>query len=299
MFELFNQGWFGSLIGLLGLSVGLIGLLLYFNGKIGARPTCQMRSLRLLGKEEQALPPEIKIHFKSKNIPRLTLTTIFLWNGGKESIRGNQIVQDDPLRCEFEPSDEILKAKVAACTRAVNKVALQIPASKPYTVLIDFDYLDPADGARIDILHTSKLRYPQLLGCLRGIPKGVTRLSSSPAPTLDSVMGLALRKRRFLYGLMLVIGIVSIIVGSLPTSWLFTIKTILNSGNKQPPSDPNFVFRFATLGVGCVYVFFPLLSMWGRRKRHPAALDLDNEDKQSGKEEATANGNQTIRSEIN
>jgi len=44
----FNQGWVGSIIGLLGLSVGVIGLVLYFKGRIGARPTYQVDWMRLV-----------------------------------------------------------------------------------------------------------------------------------------------------------------------------------------------------------------------------------------------------------
>lgn len=282
MFNLFNQGW----VGLLGLIVGLIGLLLYFKGRIGARPTCQMRSLRLLGKEEQALPPEVEIHFKQKNIPRLTLTRVYLWNGGKESMRGSQIVQDDPLRCEFEPSDEILKAQVAACTRPFNKVTLQTPDARPYCVLIDFDYLDPADGARIDILHTSKLRYPKLHGSLRGIPKGVIRVISSPMSSFDLALQKLIRKPRLFYNVALVVGVIGILLGSLPTPWLQAVKGMMDIGSKHTPPNPISEFRYAALAVGCLYALFPLLAMWGRRKKYPAALDPDTEEKGSGEQSA-------------
>jgi hypothetical protein len=302
MFEVINQGWFGSLVGILGLSVGLIGLLLYIKGRIGARPTCQMQSLRLLGKEEQALPPEVEIHFKSKNIPRLALTNIFLWNAGKESMQGTQIVQEDPLRCEFEPGDEILKAQVGACTRAVNKVALREPADKPHSVLVDFDYLDPGDGARIDILHTSKLRYPQLLGSVRGVPKGVKFLLASPAPPFHWSLHLVAAKRRLLYGMLSItmfLGLVSIILGCLPDPWLDGIKHTMKLGTERPPSNPISAFRFALIAVGCAYTLIPLLAMWLRRKKYPGALDPENDDKLSGQSDIAANARPPIHSEAN
>jgi hypothetical protein len=61
MFDLLNQGWVGSVIGLLGLIVGVAGLYLYFKSKIGPRLACQMRSLRLIAKEEQELPSDVQI----------------------------------------------------------------------------------------------------------------------------------------------------------------------------------------------------------------------------------------------
>ena len=83
MLELLNQGWIGSILGFLGI---IVGLLLYRSSKIGARPTCQMKSLRLIGGDEQALPSEIEIRFKDKNIPRITNTKIITITKTKEII---------------------------------------------------------------------------------------------------------------------------------------------------------------------------------------------------------------------
>jgi len=61
MFDFLNQGWCGSIIGIIGVVIGIIGLVLYRNSKIGARPSCQLKAIRLIGKDEQELPREVNI----------------------------------------------------------------------------------------------------------------------------------------------------------------------------------------------------------------------------------------------
>lgn len=279
MLEIINQGWFGSIVGLLGVVVGVIGILLYRNMKIGPIPTCQLRSLRLLGKEEQELPPEVEIRYKNKEVPRLTLTSAYLWNAGKTMMRGNQIVEDDPLRYEFDPSDEILKAHVATSTKPANKVTVREADNQKHTLLVDFDYLDPGDGARIDILHTSERRHPKIEGSLRGIPKGVSRIDPSPAFAFDLVFRRFSRNPNPLYAAMLFLGITGLAVGALPTAWLEAIKGSLSSASAEPTKSPVSEIRFLALFIGGTYTLFPALAYLGKRKKYPSALDHDESKK--------------------
>lgn len=278
MLEIISQGWFGSIVGLSGLVVGVIGILLYRNTKIGPIPTCQLRSLRLLGKEEQELPPEVEIRYKNKEVPRLTLTSAYFWNAGKTMMRGNQIVEDDPLRYEFDPSDEILKAHVATSTKPANKVTVRAADNHKHTLLVDFDYLDPWDGARIDILHTSERRYPKIEGSLRGIPKGVSRIDPLPGPAFDLVRRF-LRNPRPLYAVMLFLGITGLVVGALPTAWLEAIKGVLSSAPAELTKSPVSEIRFVAFFIGATYTLLPALAYLGKRKKYPSALDHDESKK--------------------
>lgn len=276
MLEIFSQGWFGSIVGLLGLVVGVIGIVLYRNTKIGPIPTCQLRSLRLLGKEEQELPPEVEIRYKDKEVQRLTLTSVYFWNDGRTMMRGNQIVEDDPLRYEFDPSDEILKAHVATSTKPANKVTARAADNDKHTLLVDFDYLDPGDGVRIDILHTSAHRYPKIEGSLRGIPKGVSRIDPSPASAFDLAFRRILRNPKPLYVVTLFVGITGLVVGALPTLWLEAISGVIISAPAEPVKSPVSGIRFIALFVGATYTLLPALAYLGKRKKYPSALDRDD-----------------------
>ncbi len=278
MIDLLNQGWVGSVFGILGALVGVVGIVLYRNSRIGARPTCQMKSLHLIGKTEQELPDEVEILFEGKAVPSLSSTMLYLWNAGKQTVRGNQIVGDDPLRFELRPQDRILKALVATRTRAVNKVQVTTPEDMQNKTFISFDYLDPGDGARIDILHTREFDKSKVLGSIRGIPKGVqtiSRLESSG--TFNRYLSIFLRKTKYYLYIITILGSVSVLLSVLPSSWIAPVINILDSssnGDSTSYSDS----RIGFFVVGFLYLIIPLMFALNRRKRYPSMLDKTKED---------------------
>ena len=165
-----SQGWVGSLIGLIGL---VIAFLLYRASRVGPRPVYHTQALRLIGREEQALPEEVTVLFRDKKVERLTKTYIILWNSGKATVNGENIVVEDPLRLEFSEDSEVLSARVLNFTRRANNFTVNINPRCPNQVICSFDYLDAGDGAAIELLHTDEKRYPKVQGSIRGIPKGL------------------------------------------------------------------------------------------------------------------------------
>lgn len=280
MLEFLNQSWFATLIGLFGLIVGIIGLILYRNSRIGPRPTCLMHTLKLIGKSEQALPPEVDINFQGKSVPRLALTEVYLWNAGKQMMRGDQIVGDDPLRCEFESNDRILKAHVAAVTRTVNKLTVSVPQTAEYKVIIDFDYLDPNDGARIELLHTSQLLYPQVLGSLRGIPNGIAQVT--PTHKFLSILISKLHPGKELAYLFLILGLATLVLAFSPASWLSVISDLLVSP-KKIPNGRLYELRLTFIIVGILYAILPSMILLAQRKKYPKKLTKEIEDKEKTK----------------
>lgn len=171
--EAISPGWVGSLIGLIGV-IGLVTtFLLYRASRVGPRLAYQYQALRLIGREQQALPEEVTILFRHKKVQRLTKTHIILWNSGKATVNGENIVDDEPLRLEFNKGCEVLSARVLRVTRESNKFTANINPHSPNEVICSFDYLDAGDGAVIELLHTDEKRYPKVQGTIRGIPKGV------------------------------------------------------------------------------------------------------------------------------
>lgn len=171
--KVLNLGWVGSLIGLVGLIGLVITFFLYRASRVGPRPAYQYQALRLIGREEQTLPEEVTIHFRDKKVQRLTKTRIILWNSGRATLNGKNIVADDPLRLEFSEDSEVLSAQVLNFTRQANKFTVNIHPHCPNQVMCSFDYLNVGDGAAIELLHTDEKRYPKVQGSIRGVPKGV------------------------------------------------------------------------------------------------------------------------------
>jgi len=271
MLNIFNQGWVGSLFGFFGLCVGVFGLYFFFKSRIGPRPACVMKSIRLIGKEEQELPSDIKILYQGKEVPRLTLTRIWIWNSGTETIRGNQIVEDDPFRFAFNKLDRILIANVAAITRSVNKFSITIPTGSEHEGLIAFDFIDPRDGIRIEILHTSKDRYPEILGTIRGIPKGIKQFKMAGRSSIFSLYG-----RKIFFRTSIGIVVAMFILALLPSEWLTAINKFGHISEKTS------TIRFACLLVAITYLL-PVLSTLYLRRRYPSSLDADIEKKTSTK----------------
>lgn len=294
MFDLLNQGWVGTLIGLLGLLVGVAGLILYMKSKIGPRPACQMRSIRLIGKEEQELPTDVRILFQNTDVPRLTLTKIWFWNCGTETIRGTHVVEDDPLRCSFDKDDRILAIHVAAVTRLVNKFSAGLRHDGSNEVILTFDFLDPADGARVEILHTSKRRYPEILGTVRGVPKGIKQLTTKSTSTqaLNRTMSQISRHKNVFFGVVFVLGLVLLILSVLPDAWLLPFRDAL----KEHPSTGLKAFRFMMLVFGVFYTLISLSSLMPRRRKYPPALDSDMEKKTDAEPANPPYSEPTVRS---
>ena len=165
-----NPGWVSSLIGLASL---VAALLIYRASRIGVRPVFQRQSWRLIGQEDKLLPDEVEIRFGGRTVERLTKTHIVFWNSGTATLRGTDLVDTDPLRCEFSNDSEVLAVRVLKSSRPTNQFTAIIDPQKQNRVLMRLDYLDPEDGAAVEVLHTDTRRYPKIFGSIRGVPRGV------------------------------------------------------------------------------------------------------------------------------
>lgn len=165
-----NYSWVGSLISLAGL---IAAFALYRASRIGARPTFQFGLSTLLSREGQTLPSEITVLYRGVSVERLRRTHVMFWNSGKSILRGADIVEDDPLRFVWGAEGLILNATIVRTSRTTNRFALVVPPEHPNEVRCQFDYLDPGDGATIEVLHTAKTGTPECRGTIRGVPAGV------------------------------------------------------------------------------------------------------------------------------
>lgn len=272
MLELLNQPWFGSIVGIAGLTFAVVGLLSYRAARIGARPVYFHRARRLLGKKEQELPEEAEITFNGQAVSRLTSTQCFFWNAGKSPISGADIVTGDPLRLEFDDGDEIVKARVVRTTRRVNNIQVDSPP-KSHRALLTFDFLDPGDGVVLELLHTSALKFPKVKGTIKGIPRGLVDIAGS-SEVLGKVADRFPLGRWFFIG-MLIFGIAMLVFSLLPKeifpeSWFELSQNTLTSpqGLRRFPSIMFFV-------LGLLYIGLPALILFCGRRRYPASLDSD------------------------
>jgi hypothetical protein len=257
-----NPGWVSSLIGLMSL---VAALLIYRASRIGVRPVFQRRSWRLIGQEDKLLPNEVEIRFGGRTVERRTKTHVVFWNSGKATLRGTDIVDLDPLRCDFSDDSEVLAVRVLKSSRATNQFTAMIDPERHNRILMKFDYLDPEDGAALEVLHTDTRRYPKVLGSIRGVPRGVVDWGRI-APVNSRELPFPFKRRR-------VVLVVATLIGlSMAFTGLFVPSEALQRFfGSSIPSDPARLRSIVAI-VGGLYAALPLLLMWVTRRRFPKAL---------------------------
>ena len=176
--EILNHNWIGAAIGLAGI---IIGTILTLSLRPRPRLAVQFNTLYLVG-PNAALPDGIEFLFKGNKVPKVTLSRIALWNIGNTTISGDQIVGSDPLRIVVSENGSVLETSILHRTRQANDVVCILRPNTEGEVECRFDYLDPQDGALIQIIHTGTSRLG-VLGTLRGLPKGVLRLETPQQET--------------------------------------------------------------------------------------------------------------------
>jgi hypothetical protein len=252
-----GQGWVSSLIGIVGL---IIALFLYRVSRIGARPVYQLRALRLIGKEKQILPEEVEILFRGRSIPRLTLTHVILWNSGKATLDGKNIIVDDPLRVEFRERTEILRVRVLKITRKANKFTAKINSDSPNQVVCNFDYLDAGDGGVIEILHTAEELHPQVRGSIRGVPKGL--LDWGCIPSGMEFVSVSISPNLILFIILLFGGIMIVLGVTSPRIPEYSVFKPFN--------------RWVFLISGSIFIIAELWMRWDSRRRFPKSLMFED-----------------------
>jgi hypothetical protein len=270
LFGFLNQGWVGVIVGIVGV---IIAIITYKRSMIGGRLVYQWNSLNIIGKNEKT-PDEIEIYYKGKKVPRIIKTRIILWNSGNKTVDGERIVKNDQLRLEFGNNEEIIRAYVQKKTREVNDFGITLDNENKNIIKFSFEFLDPKDGAVIEILHTDNKRYPDVKGSIKGLPKGLLYWGSKSRTRGEfskKIMGIDITKMvksKIIMLLMFTFGLGALIVGLIP---IFSDDIALKLSSK---SKDNINLKFYQwIFVGILYSGFPTLVFWSRRKRYPKTLD--------------------------
>jgi hypothetical protein len=195
---------------------------------------------------------------------QLTMTHIILWNSGKATLDGKNIVIDDPLRLEFNKPGEILKVRVLKSTRESNKFKAELNSSASNLVICSFDYLDPGDGVVIELLHTADDRFPKILGAIRGVPKGVLNWGSI-LPSWRVTSSSQLRRRKALLFLVFSFGLITFAFG--------IFYQVIPDWVILPPKQ---ITRWFLIIFGLYFSAYTLFTFWSSRRRFPRTLMIED-----------------------
>lgn len=275
LFDIFNQGWVGSLIGFVGIVIGILGIFSYRISKSSGKPTIQKYSLRIIGKEDTEVEDDIEILYKGTKVDRLTKTIIVFWNNGTETIDGKDVVPTDPITFSFSDGEKIISQKIVKSTREVNNPKVSTPVGADNSAVIEFDFLDPNDGFTIEFLHTDTKRYPNYSGTIKGVPSGIYdagRVIADSMPTGKTPFGIIFKSRRKIMYLALIIGLVAFSIGFLPSSIYEYVDSIV-----KPSGSSGAFERWFFIIFGATYSSLAAFVLWSGRRKYPRKLEVSNE----------------------
>ena len=151
-----------------GYALGLAGLLVTLWAWLRPRsaPTrllwTRMASSQLISEDVSAVP-SLEVNFRERRVQRLSTWSGKLWNGSTTPIRGEDVRN---LRIEVEDG-EVLGAWLSRVSSTENKIRVVVEDYQ--RARCTFDYLNPAEGGEITVLHTGPSdQEPELKGSIVG-----------------------------------------------------------------------------------------------------------------------------------
>lgn len=273
-FAFFNQGWVGSLIGVIGIILGVFGIFSYRISKSVAKPSYQKSSLRLIGRNENNLPKDVTVTYKGNEVDRLTKTTLTIWNNGTETLDGSDVVDSEPLLISFKENDKILSYKILKKTKDANAFSLINCEDATNKLRLEFEYLDPKDGVVIELLHDSQERYPVFSGTIKGLPSGFVdqgRVMQRKRNNFKGPLKILLDIQKLIFVTVIVIGLAITLFGLLPQEARDFIVGFFPESSAQKSIEQQPIF-FVVFGM--IYTAMPAFVFWTRRKKYPKQLDV-------------------------
>jgi hypothetical protein len=162
-------------LGIAGLAIGILGIVLAVISiaydRRQARLVYQMTGSRVV----RAAPTHgITVQYNGEDIPQVTRTQIIFWNAGQKTFEETSIVEEYPVQFRFEGEDtRVLSVELIGTSDLANKFSVRKNGHGQAGVIFSFKYLDPDQGAVVEVLHTSESWKAIPSGKIKGAPRGV------------------------------------------------------------------------------------------------------------------------------
>jgi len=255
-------------LGLLLLAVVtfILMILFYYRSKRIKRPYYAVRSINLIQNFRSKLS-SLKISYKDEQVENLTISNVAFWNGGKETIRENDITNVKPLKILLKEPYKILDAKIICSNNPANEISVGEVGSDGRTLLINFEYLDANEGFVLQIIHDGDSSYDlSVSGIIIGA--GKPKKKYIPPDLMPIILGpfekifkikIPVYSRR-------VLSIIFFIVGLFPI--IASINLLIFRGSKDKPEVIVFFF------LGITYLTLSLML----RRKIPKGLESFEEE---------------------
>lgn len=159
-----NQGWFGIIAG------AAIGVFLYRRAKRDPCISYQVSTRTLIAGVPQSLQGRVAISIDGKQTDDLLSTRLVFWNSGTAAIKLDSFPIGGGLFIRPEMMLDVVGFDVLTASNPFNGVVL---TETETGISVGLDYLNPGDGAIVDILHRSRAGKIRLDGILLGQRRGI------------------------------------------------------------------------------------------------------------------------------
>jgi hypothetical protein len=184
-----------TVLGIIGTVIGVIGLIAayYFYRKSikGKEPCWMIFSNNLISGVESKFDG-INVIYKGQKVKNVTVSKVYFWNKGSDTIVAEDIQTRNPLVIESLGGAKILEAKILSANSMSTQFKVTLLREK-YKCKMHFNYLDKNQGAVIQIIHTGKSSESlRVVGDIRGVTKITNGNSSSRFSRIPLALALLL-----------------------------------------------------------------------------------------------------------
>ena len=164
----------GLILGAASLVAAVVGIVIgvRLRPRRGQRLVYQMSVMRYFDKADYALPDYAEMSYEGTEVERLTKATIMLWNKGTDALRGEDIVESDPIRLSIGEGGRYLDVEIERTSDESNGCVATVRPKRRHEVELGYEYLNPGEGMRITVLHDGVNAEPQVLGRAKGLAAG-------------------------------------------------------------------------------------------------------------------------------
>lgn len=148
-----DQGWVGSLLGILGILAGLFFYLASTKRKILAY---EIRTEKLIEELKYNIDG-LKISYHDQPIKNLAVSKVIIWNQGRDVVRSNDISDLEPVEVSVIGGEIIGSITLISLKDKRNGFELQRPSTINLfadEIFVKFSYLSFHDGCIVQFFHT-------------------------------------------------------------------------------------------------------------------------------------------------
>jgi hypothetical protein len=264
VFAFLNQGWVG-LVG--GTTVAIVT---FFASKRRAAPRAHMTaSHELTWGNSTTLPPGFELKFQGKDIPRIARGGLRFWNGGNETLSRELVPSHDRIRLVL-PDGEFLLVGLPKVSNPVNRCSVEQDPKDARVAYLDFEFLDPNEGAMVGFLHSSSVAVPAFRGTVKGHKIRVSQRANRHTPAI---------LRKSLPKAIRILPFVFVLTGLVFLGTALFPNPFLTGGQLSVAAVPPTARRNVFLFVAITYIALGSVLLWARRRPYPKSLEWTKKTK--------------------